>query len=128
MSAATAELSETWTLRRRSGAHVALSSECGRSTVTHPRRRSTGLVSTHPGVRADSPDAGLPSRAGASLTAREMEIISLVATGATDQQIADKLFISRRTVTSHMASILYKLDVGNRTAAAVAAARAGLIW
>ena len=46
----------------------------------------------------------------AILTAREMEVLHLVANGETDQQIADSLYVSRRTVNSHVSNILAKLD------------------
>jgi non-specific serine/threonine protein kinase len=60
------------------------------------------------------------------LTPRETEILRLVAAGQTDQQIADTLFVSRRTVTTHVANILGKLGAANRTEAAAVAVRMGL--
>ena len=60
------------------------------------------------------------------LTPREREILHLVAAGETDRAIADRLFISRRTVSKHVASILTKLEVANRVEAAVFAEREGL--
>jgi DNA-binding NarL/FixJ family response regulator len=68
--------------------------------------------------------AGLTARI---LTPREMEILQLVATGDTDQHIADRLYLSRRTVSSHVSNILSKLDVPSRRAAVIAAARIGLL-
>lgn len=53
----------------------------------------------------------------AALTAREVEVLRLVAEGLTDGQIAKRLIISRRTVTSHLTSIYNKLGVSSRTAA-----------
>ncbi|CAN5524393.1 hypothetical protein BH23CHL4_BH23CHL4_18460 [soil metagenome] len=61
-----------------------------------------------------------------SLSHRELEVLRLVATGQTDREIGEVLFISRRTVTSHFTSILNKLGVSSRTAAAAAAVRSGL--
>jgi predicted ATPase/DNA-binding CsgD family transcriptional regulator/transcriptional regulator with XRE-family HTH domain len=61
------------------------------------------------------------------LTRRETEVLKLVATGQTDREIGEVLFISRRTVTSHMSSILNKLGVTSRTAAAATAVRSGLV-
>ncbi len=61
------------------------------------------------------------------LTRRELDVLRLVATGATDQQIADSLFIASRAVTTHVTSILGKLNVENRTAAAALATRTGLV-
>ena len=60
------------------------------------------------------------------LTPREQEVLRLIASGRTDQQIADALFVSRRTVTTHVANVLGKLGVANRTEAAAAAVRLGL--
>ncbi|MGA7670831.1 MAG: BREX system ATP-binding domain-containing protein [Nitrolancea sp.] len=53
------------------------------------------------------------------LSTREVEVLQLVAEGLTDAEIAERLFISRRTVTSHMTSIFNKLGIGSRAAAAV---------
>jgi DNA-binding CsgD family transcriptional regulator len=61
------------------------------------------------------------------LTPREMEVLHLVANGETDQQIADSLYVSRRTVNSHVSNILAKLDSANRRQAVVTASRIGLL-
>jgi DNA-binding CsgD family transcriptional regulator len=64
--------------------------------------------------------------AHAGLTPREVEVLRLLADGRSNQDIADTLFISRRTVTNHVAHILAKLGVSTRAAAAAAAVRQGL--
>ncbi|PKN82017.1 MAG: LuxR family transcriptional regulator, partial [Chloroflexi bacterium HGW-Chloroflexi-9] len=51
------------------------------------------------------------------LTAREVEVLRLVAAGMTNQQIADHLVISLPTVKRHIANLYGKLDVGHRTEA-----------
>jgi len=61
------------------------------------------------------------------LSAREEEVLKLLATGETNRQIARRLFVSEETVKSHVASILRKLAVPDRTSAAVLAVRAGLV-
>jgi DNA-binding NarL/FixJ family response regulator len=61
------------------------------------------------------------------LTPRELEVLRLVATGETDRGIADVLYVSRRTISSHVSNILAKLDVPTRRAAVVTAARIGLL-
>jgi DNA-binding CsgD family transcriptional regulator len=61
------------------------------------------------------------------LTPREMEVLHLIAQGETDQRIADRLYLSRRTVSSHVSNILAKLDVPSRRAAVITAARIGLL-
>jgi NarL family two-component system response regulator LiaR len=60
------------------------------------------------------------------LTAREVEILKLVAQGLPNQEIADRLVISERTVRTHVTHILSKLHLANRTQAALYALREGL--
>ncbi|MFQ6028202.1 MAG: LuxR C-terminal-related transcriptional regulator, partial [Dehalococcoidia bacterium] len=60
------------------------------------------------------------------LTQREVEVLNLVAAGKTDREIAEELFISSRTVTTHVSSILNKTNTANRAEAAVYASRLGL--
>ena len=62
----------------------------------------------------------------AGLTAREVEVLRLVAQGLTDAQVAERLFVSLATVKTHLRSIYGKLDVPSRTAAARFAAEHGL--
>jgi DNA-binding CsgD family transcriptional regulator len=57
------------------------------------------------------------------LTPREREVLRLLVRGKSDREIADELYISHRTVSHHVSSILRKLDVESRTAAATQAAR-----
>ncbi|WP_147918959.1 response regulator [Ruania zhangjianzhongii] len=65
-----------------------------------------------------------PARA---LSAREIDVLTQVAAGMSNQQIARALFISEATVKSHLVHIYTKLGVESRTAAAAEAARQGLI-
>ena len=60
------------------------------------------------------------------LTEREVEILKLVAQGLPNQEIAEILFISERTVRTHVTNILSKLHLANRTQAALYALREGL--
>jgi len=62
----------------------------------------------------------------AELTRREMEILELLGQGRRNQEIAQQLYISQKTVKNHVSSILRKLQVNDRTEAAVLAARHGL--
>jgi DNA-binding CsgD family transcriptional regulator/tetratricopeptide (TPR) repeat protein len=57
------------------------------------------------------------------LTEREHEVLALLGTGATNRQIARRLFISERTVGVHVSRVLHKLQVTNRAQAAAVAAR-----
>lgn len=61
------------------------------------------------------------------LTDREIEVLKEVATGKRNREIADTLFISEKTVKNHISNILMKLQVNDRTEAAMMAARGGLV-
>jgi DNA-binding CsgD family transcriptional regulator len=61
------------------------------------------------------------------LTARESEVLRLVADGYSNGQIAERLFISRKTASVHVSNILSKLGVATRVQAAAAAHRMGLV-
>jgi two-component system, NarL family, response regulator LiaR len=62
---------------------------------------------------------------GELLTEREMEVLRLAAQGLGNREIADRLFVSPRTVQSHMANIFGKLQVGSRTEAVMVGLRRG---
>jgi DNA-binding NarL/FixJ family response regulator len=61
------------------------------------------------------------------LTEREREVLTVAAEGLTARQIADRLGVRERTITTHLARIYGKLGVGNRLAAIRMAARSGLV-
>jgi NarL family two-component system response regulator LiaR len=61
-----------------------------------------------------------------ALTAREEEILKLLATGDSNREIGQRLFISEQTVKNHVAAIFRKLRVNDRTKAALLAVRLGL--
>ncbi len=62
----------------------------------------------------------------AELSKREVEVLDLLGAGMRNRQIADKLFISEKTVKNHISNILAKLQVNDRTAAALLAREYGL--
>ena len=68
-------------------------------------------------------DPGAPPH---ELTAREVDVLALVAKGRTNPEIAASLYISRKTAEHHVSNILVKLGVSTRTEAAAAAVRLGL--
>jgi len=64
---------------------------------------------------------------GLRLTKREREVLAVAAEGLTAREIAERLGVRERTVTTHLARIYGKLGVGNRVAALRLAARSGLV-
>jgi DNA-binding NarL/FixJ family response regulator len=68
-----------------------------------------------------------PARRSDPLSPREVEILGLVAQGFRNADVAKRLFISPKTVKTHLQHIYAKLDVNSRTEAAVKAKEAGLL-
>jgi DNA-binding NarL/FixJ family response regulator len=83
-------------------------------SATHPASATTG-----------QPPPSVPEHA-AGLTSREVEVLGLVAAGMTSAQIANTLFLSPRTVETHITSIYHKLGVSSRAAATRFALEHGL--
>ena len=76
------------------------------------------------------PPSSAPSQqalAHEPLTERELEILQQIVDGHTNKEIAQTLFISEKTVKNHVTNILRKLDLSDRTQAAVYAIRHGLV-
>ena len=83
----------------------------------------TALMDRVTALGSGAPSNGLPD----GLSAREIEILRLVARGLSNREVGRSLFISQHTVANHMRSILRKTDCANRTEAASYAHRHGLI-
>jgi DNA-binding NarL/FixJ family response regulator len=66
-------------------------------------------------------------RPDAILSTREREVLSALGRGLTNEQIAQELFVSKNTIKIHVSSILHKLNLPNRTEAALFAVRTGLV-
>jgi DNA-binding CsgD family transcriptional regulator len=88
-------------------------------------RRDFAAVGAAPAGR-EAADLIAPSMPG-GLSRREAEVLRLVAAGRTNQQIADTLVLSEKTVARHLSNIFVKLDVTSRTAAAAFAYEQGLV-
>ncbi|MFI5307752.1 MAG: LuxR C-terminal-related transcriptional regulator [Polyangiales bacterium] len=73
---------------------------------------------------SDAAEAGLDT---CGLSARELQVLRLVAAGKTNKQIASELFLSEKTVDRHVSNIFHKLDVSTRAAATAYAYEHGLI-
>jgi len=93
------------------------------------REASHGRPVLHPDVAARLMRrvADPAGPAGEALTPREREVLRLVVEGYANKQIARRLLITEKTVKTHVSSILQKLGVADRTAAAVLAIRQGLV-
>jgi two-component system response regulator DegU len=61
------------------------------------------------------------------LSAREEEVLQLVADGLGTQEIAESMFISQKTVKNHLASVYEKLDARDRTQAVLMAVKMGIV-
>ncbi|GAC1373708.1 MAG: response regulator transcription factor [Ktedonobacteraceae bacterium] len=93
------------------------------ATSLPPSLETTSQTSSSPASNAPvSPINGLVE----PLTEREREILSLVASGSSNRQIAESLYLTEGTVKNHMSSILGKLGVRDRTQAALKAKELGL--
>ena len=115
---ALAELGEAGALRT---AHEQLRSLGATRAVAIVARRLRELgerVPRGPRLKTDANPAGL--------TAREVEVLGLLAEGLRNAEIAERLVISPRTVDHHVSAILRKLEVGSRSKAVAAAQRLDL--
>jgi DNA-binding CsgD family transcriptional regulator len=75
------------------------------------------------GGRGGGGPGGRPSSGWASLTTTEAKVADLVAEGLSNPEIAERMFISRHTVHTHVSHVLAKLGLGSRVELAAAAAR-----
>jgi len=84
------------------------------------------LVGMLDGVRSERAQTIAPPPLEGDLTERELEVLRLIGTGATNREIADRLVVSEGTVKNHVSSILGRLGLRDRTQAALYAHEHGL--
>jgi DNA-binding NarL/FixJ family response regulator len=101
-------------IRAVAAGHSALSPHAARVLIDHVRHRAE----PKPAASAAEPR---------DLSARELQVLSLLATGYDNSQIGDTLLVSRGTVKKHVSRLLEKLEVDNRVQAATFAIHAGLV-
>jgi NarL family two-component system response regulator LiaR len=116
----------------KAGALSYLLKDADAPTVLHAiRAASRGEASLHPRIARrlmSEVSAPGPSRdPAAELTAREMEVLHLIAQGQSNAEIAAALVVTERTVKAHVSNLLSKLHLSDRTQAAIYAWREGLI-
>jgi DNA-binding NarL/FixJ family response regulator len=115
------------------GARAALTTRAPREAASRLRRaaviaRQLGAVPLAEEAAGLTRRAGAgPDAGGAGLTARELEVLRLVATGQSNREIAAALFISPKTASVHVSNILGKLGAATRTEAAARAHELGLL-
>ena len=100
-----------------------------RRLISEFAKTATPARATAAGGPASAGAAGTPPRAGditQLLTERECEVLRLVATGLSNAEIADRLYISPATAKTHVAHLLTKLDARDRVQLVIMAYQAGL--
>ena len=116
----------------KAGAHGYLLKDSGSTQVVEAIRQvHRGEPALHPDIarrliqeiRPEIPERAAPD----PLTARELEVLSLIAGGLSTKEIADRLFIEEVTVRSHVSRILDKLHLANRVQATLYALREGVV-
>src|SRR5436189_73018 len=95
---------------------------CRASNRGHRGRAIASRMPAPKATRTNTVPAGLEH-----LTPRQIEVLRLVARGMSNNEIAETLFLSRRTVHAHLRSIFHKLGVGHRSAATRYAVQHGLL-
>jgi DNA-binding NarL/FixJ family response regulator len=95
-------------------------------TATLSPKVTTGLIQSYVDKRAAPRRAGALRRI-AGLSDREREVLTLLGSGESNAELAKQLFVSEATVKTYVSRLLAKLDLANRTQAAILAHEAGLV-
>ena len=114
----------------RAGASAYLVKDCSVEQIATTVQR---VASGPPGASGEALSMleGLPhgicGDAGRTVSRREEEVLQLLADGCSSAEVAERLFISSKTVKNHLASIYHKLDTPDRTQAVLRALRMGVV-
>jgi DNA-binding NarL/FixJ family response regulator len=117
----------------RAGALGFLTKDAGRTQIAHAVRAAAAGQSTLSGevqqklVAAAGPVAQAPAELPDGLTAREVEVLQLIAEGLANQEIAARLFVSEATVKSHINRLFAKTGITHRAQAVQYAYEHGLV-
>ncbi len=110
-----------------------LKSASGREIIDAVRSVNTGDSVLHPAIarkvlnRFGAAGTVKKEKPGVLLTERELEVLKLATMGLSNQDIAEKLYLSLRTVQAHLGHIFNKMQVGSRTEAVVRGLKQGWI-
>lgn len=94
---------------------------------SHAAGRLASALARHVTPAADGVNGTGAGKAGQSLTAREIDVLRLIARGATNREIAGQLFLSEGTVKNHISRILTRMGLRDRTHAAIYARDHGFL-
>jgi non-specific serine/threonine protein kinase len=86
-----------------------------------------GVISEMLAMFAEANLVGAAHTTGPALSRRQREVLALLVDGASDREIAEALFISVRTASSHVSAVMARLDARTRAEAAIMAVREGLV-
>jgi DNA-binding NarL/FixJ family response regulator len=117
----------------RAGACGYLVKDCSTEEIADAvRMASNGDTALSPQLAASMLDEVrkldmAPTREDRVVTKREEEVLQLIADGCSTSEVAEKMYISQKTVKNHLASIYQKLDARDRTQAVLRAVRMGIV-
>lgn len=112
----------------KAGAVGYLTKDCDIGEVVEAvRLAAAGDGAVSPGLAAALLREASSADAGAGVSAREVEVLQLIAEGASPPEVAQALFISVKTVKNHLSSIYEKLEARDRTQAVLKGLRMGII-
>ncbi|MFD5794874.1 LuxR C-terminal-related transcriptional regulator [Streptomyces diastatochromogenes] len=117
-----------WAFEEGTGAFLYWLARPGQQPDAWTARLAAALTATGPAVPAPEPAPGPQGPAPAeALTGREVDVLRLIAGGSTNREIASRLFLSEGTVKNHISRILGRLNLRDRTQAALCARDHGLL-